>query len=436
MNAASTNVALGVGGGIAAYKSAELTRALMERGFAVEVIMTAAAEQFVRPLTFAALTGRKVQTNLFSAASPEDTLSSAIEHIRLAQENQILVIAPATADLLAKFAHGLADDLLTTMYLAFTGHVILAPAMNTNMWNHPATRENLRTLAGRGHVIVEPDDGLLACGMVGPGRLAEPERIAAVVANVAAGAAASVVDRGAANSIENAATPLRDLEGEVILITAGPTREPLDAVRYITNRSSGKMGYALAEEAHSRGARVVLISGPVNLTAPRGVEIERVQTASEMRHAVMKHLDESTMIVKAAAVADYHRANPPAKKEKKTAARLSLELDPTPDILAELGGKKGDRLLVGFAAETDNLIPEARRKLKTKNCDMIVANLVTPHTQGAEEDSTGFDSDENEVVLVTRSGESIPVRRAAKRLIARRIFDEMIKLRLVLHAGK
>jgi phosphopantothenoylcysteine decarboxylase/phosphopantothenate--cysteine ligase len=416
----------------------------MERGFAVEVIMTAAAEQFVRPLTFAALTGRKVQTNLFSAASPEDTLSSAIEHIRLAQENQILVIAPATADLLAKFAHGLADDLLTTMYLAFTGHVILAPAMNTNMWNHPATIENLRILAGRGHVIVEPDEGLLACGMVGPGRLAEPERIAAVVASVAASVSANVVGQGAANSIRNAAAPglvdsaLRDLEGEVVLITAGPTREPLDAVRYITNRSSGKMGYALAEEAQSRGARVVLISGPVNLTAPRGVEIERVQTASEMRQAVMKHLDESTMIVKAAAVADYHRANPPAKKEKKTAARLSLELDPTPDILAELGGKKGERLLVGFAAETDNLIPEARRKLETKNCDMIVANLVAPQgvTQGAGEDGIGFDSDENEVVLVTRSGESIPVRRAAKRLIAHRIFDEMIKLRLVLHAGK
>jgi phosphopantothenoylcysteine decarboxylase/phosphopantothenate--cysteine ligase len=443
VNVASANVALGVGGGIAAYKAAELARALMERGFAVEVIMTAAAEQFVRPLTFAALTGRKVQTNLFSAASPEDTLSSAIEHIRLAQENQILVIAPATADLLAKFAHGLADDLLTTMYLAFTGHVILAPAMNTNMWNHPATSENMRILAGRGHVIVEPDDGLLACGMVGPGRLADPERIATVVANVATRVAPNVVDQGTTNSIRNDAAapdlvdpPLQDLEGEVVLVTAGPTREPLDAVRYITNRSSGKMGYALAEEAHSRGARVVLISGPVNLPAPRGVEIERVQTASEMRQAVMKHLDESTMIVKAAAVADYHRANPPANKEKKTAARLSLELDPTPDILAELGGKKGDRLLVGFAAETDNLIAEARRKLETKNCDMIVANLVAPQTLGPEDDSIGFDSDENEVVLVTRSGESIPVRRAAKRLIARRIFDEMIKLRLVLHAGK
>src|SRR5216683_6375958 len=260
------NIALGVGGGIAAYKAAELARALMERGFIVEVVMTRAAEEFVRPLTFAALTGRKVLTHLFSAASAEDTLSSAIEHSRVAQDNQVLVIAPATADLLAKFAHGLADDLLTTAYLAYTGPVVLAPAMNVNMWNHPATRENLRVLRERGHVIVEPDDGALACGMVGPGRLAEPERIAEAVAAVA-----------------SAEKPRRDLEGETILITAGPTREPLDAVRYLSNRSSGKMGYALAEEAVARGARVVLVSGPVNLETPQGVEIVHVQTAAEMR---------------------------------------------------------------------------------------------------------------------------------------------------------
>src|SRR5579871_4495349 len=404
-------VALGVGGGIAAYKAAELARALMERGMTVEVVMTSAAEQFVRPLTFAALTGRKVLTNLFSAASAEDTLSSAIEHIRLAQDNQILVVAPATADLVAKFAHGLADDLLTTMYLAFTGRVILALAMNTNMWNHAATRENLRILRERGHVVIEPEEGVLACGMVGPGRLAEQERIADAVVNVS-----------------NAANRARDLEGETIVITAGPTQEPLDAVRYITNRSSGKMGYALAEEARSRGARVVLISGPVDLAEPAGIEVEHVRTAQEMREAVMKHLAESTMIIKAAAVADYHRSNPPRQKEKKTAARLSLELDPTPDILAELGKKKGDRLLVGFAAETENLVPEARRKLETKNCDMVVANLVS--AQGI-----GFESDENEVVLVLRTGDTVPVRRAAKRAVAGRIFDEMIKLRLALHTA-
>ena len=403
------NVALGVGGGIAAYKAAELARALMELGFPVQVVMTKAAEEFVRPLTFAALTGRKVVTGLFSAGSDEDTLSSSVEHIRVAQENQILVVAPATADLLAKFAHGLADDFLTTMYLAFTGRVVLAPAMNTNMWNHPATRENLRILRERGHVIVEPDDGILACGMVGPGRLAEPATIAAAVAALKT-------------------EVRRDLEGETVVLTAGPTQEPLDPVRYITNRSSGKMGYALAEDAAARGARVVLVSGPVNIPEPRGVEVVRVRTAVEMRKAVMDHLEEATIIIKSAAVADYHRANPPKQKVKKTAARMSLDLDPTPDILAEVGRKKGDRLLVGFAAETENLIEEAKRKLENKNCDMIVANLVS-------QEGIGFESDENEVVLVLRTGETIPVGRAPKREIAHRIFDEMIKLRLVLHSA-
>jgi phosphopantothenoylcysteine decarboxylase / phosphopantothenate---cysteine ligase len=415
------NVVLGVGGGIAAYKSVELARALMERGCSVEVIMTAAAEEFVRPLTFAALTGHKVVTGLFSAASAEDTLSSAIEHIRVAQENEVLVVAPATADLLAKFAHGIAGDFLSTMYLAFTGRVVLAPAMNTNMWNHPATRENVRLLRQRGHEIVEPEDGVLACGMVGPGRLADPQRIADLVA-------------GVAREQRNLESPRRDLEGETVLITAGPTQEPLDAVRYITNRSSGKMGYALAEEAAARGARVLLVSGPVNLEDPPGVETVRVRTAVEMSQAVMERLEQATIIVKAAAVADYHRANAPRIKEKKTAARLSLELDPTPDILAEVGTKKGDRLLVGFAAETDHLIEEARRKLESKNCDMVVANLVAQ--EGVGQDGTGFDSDENEVVLVLRSGETIPVPRAPKRSIARAIFDQMMKLRLVSHNSR
>ena len=409
----TTNVALGVGGGIAAYKAAELARALMERGFSVQVLMTRSAEEFIRPLTFAALTGRKVLTHLFGAASPEDTLASAIEHIRVAQENQVLVIAPATADLLAKLAHGLADDLLTTTYLAFTGPVVLAPAMNTNMWNHPATQENLKTLRSRGHMIIEPDEGILACGMVGPGRLAEPERIAEAV-------------RTAATSGRHAQS---DLDSETVLITAGPTQESLDSVRYLSNRSSGKMGYALAEAAVARGARVILVSGPVSLTAPAGVELIPVRTAEEMRKAVMDHLEQATIIVKSAAVADYHRANPPQQKVKKTAARLSLELDPTPDILAEAGRKKGDRLLVGFAAETENLIEEARRKLHSKNCDMVVANLVS-------QPGIGFESDENEVTLVLRTGETIPVPRASKATIAQRILDEMLKLRLVLHSAK
>ncbi|HEV8412948.1 MAG TPA: bifunctional phosphopantothenoylcysteine decarboxylase/phosphopantothenate--cysteine ligase CoaBC [Bryobacteraceae bacterium] len=407
----TTNVALGVGGGIAAYKAAELARALMERGFSVQVVMTRSAEEFVRPLTFAALTGRKVLTSLFSAASAEDTLSSAIEHIRVAQENQILVIAPATADLLAKLAHGLADDLLTTTYLAFTGPVVLAPAMNTNMWTHAATQENIRVLRARGHIIVEPDEGILACGMVGPGRLAEPEVIAQAVASI------------------TVAGSKRDLEGETVLITAGPTQEPLDPVRYLSNRSSGKMGYALAQAAAERGARVILVSGPVTLPAPARVELIPVRTAVEMRQAVMDHLEPATMVIKAAAVADYHRANPPRQKVKKTAARMSLELDPTPDILAEVGRKKGDRLLVGFAAETENLIEEARRKMQSKNCDMVVANLVS-------QPGIGFESDENEVTLVLRTGETIPVERTSKIIVAHRIFDQMMKLRLALHSAQ
>ena len=384
----------------------------MERGFTVDVIMTRAATEFIQPLTFAALTGRKVHTHLFSAVSSEDTLSTAIDHIGLAQDNQIFVVAPATADLIAKLAHGLADDLLTTAYLAFTGAVIVAPAMNTNMWSHPATRANLEALRARGHVIVEPDEGLLACGMVGPGRLADPSVIAEAV--VAA---------------SRAAAPRRDLDGEVILITAGPTQEPIDGVRYISNRSSGKMGYAIAEQAAARGARVILVSGPVNLAPPTGVETILVRTALEMRQAVMDRLSESSIVIKAAAVADYHVRNPPKQKIKKTPARMSLDLDPTPDILAEVGQKKEDRLLVGFAAETEHLVEEARRKMQRKNCDMVVGNLVS-------DAGAGFESDENEVVMVTRMGETIPVSRAPKREIARRILDQMVHLRLALHASR
>jgi len=422
------NVALGVGGGIAAYKSAELARELMARGFSVQVVMTAAAQEFIRPLTFAALTGNKVLTGLFSGATAEETLSSAMEHIRVAQEKQILVIAPATADLIAKLAHGLADDLLTTAYLAFTGPVVIAPAMNVNMWNHPATQANVKTLRGRGNHIVDPGEGELACGMVGAGRLAEPDEIAAFVSAVAGGPGAPSRDRlRSQTGAEASAIPIKhDLEGETILITAGPTQEPLDAVRYLSNRSSGKMGYALAEAAADRGARVILVTGPVHLTAPKGVDVIQVQTALEMRTAVMDHLEESSIVIKAAAVADYRRSDPPQQKVKKTAARMSLELDPTPDILAEVGKKKGDRLLIGFAAETENLVEEARRKLESKNCDMVVANLVS-------QTGTGFDSDENEVVLVLRTGENIQVSRASKRAIAERILDRMIQLRLALH---
>jgi phosphopantothenoylcysteine decarboxylase/phosphopantothenate--cysteine ligase len=403
------NVVLGVGGGIAAYKSAELARGLMERGIRIQVVMTDAAQRFITPLTFASLTGHKVITGLFGLGSSEETLSSAIEHIAVAQDNEILVIAPATADLLARLAHGLADDFLTTMYLAFTGRVVLAPAMNNNMWTHPATQENLAALRKRGHIIVEPEEGLLACGTTGPGRLAEPERIADVVAGLSFGS--------------------RDLEGETVLITAGPTQEPLDPVRFISNRSSGKMGYALAEAAAQRGAQVILVSGPVQLTQPHGVRVVHVRTALEMHDAVIEDLNEASIIVKAAAVADYHLAHVSPHKIKKTAMRMSLDLDPTLDILAELGRKKGDRLLIGFAAETQNLIESARQKMESKNCDMVVANLVN-------QEATGFEADENEVVLVLSTGETIPLSRAPKRVIADRIFDQVLKLRRALHAAQ
>src|SRR5579883_2365621 len=394
-------VLLGVGGGIAAYKAAELARLLMQGGHEVQVIQTAAAEEFIRPLTFAALTGRKVLTNLFA-------IESAIEHISVAQEHELLVVAPATADLLGKMANGLADDFLTTLYLAFTGPVVLAPAMNVNMWRHAATQANLETLRKRGHRMVEPESGYLACGMTGPGRLADPEAIA--------------------HAIEAEIRRRRDLDSEVVLLTAGPTQEPLDPVRYISNRSSGKMGYALAEAAAARGARVVLVSGPVHLPPPRGVELVPVRTAVEMRNAVMEHLGPATIVIKAAAVADFHLSKVPDQKVKKTAARISLELDPTPDILAEVGRKKGDRLLIGFAAETQNLQQEARRKLDSKNCDMVVGNLVG----GAD---SGFESDRNQVILALRTGETISLPRASKREIADRILDEAIKLRLALHAA-
>ena len=395
------NIILGMGGGIAVYKTADLARLLMQQGHQVQAVMTAAAQEFIRPLTFTSLTGRKTITDLWA-------VENVIEHIDLGQRSDLLLVAPATGDLVAKFAHGLAPDFLTALYLGFTGPVMLAPSMNVNMLEHPATQANLETLRRRGHRVIEPGTGYLACGMTGKGRMAEPEEIA--------------------GEVEREAHRRHDLEGEVVLVTAGPTQEPIDPVRYISNRSSGKMGYALAEIAVARGARVILISGPVNLAPPRGVETIGVRTAAEMREQVFAHLGPASIVVKAAAVADFHVSKVPDQKMKKTAARISLELDPTPDILAELGGKKGDRLLIGFAAETQNLQQEARRKLQSKNCDMVVGNLV-----GGD---TGFESDENEVVLVLSTGETIALPRARKWEIAGRIFDEVLKLRLALSAAQ
>jgi len=402
-------VVLGVGGGIAAYKAAELVRALQGRGHDVQVVMTKAAREFVQPLTFATLSGRKVITDLFASESPSETLSSAVEHISVAQENDVLLVAPATADLIAKFANGLADDFLSTLYLAFRGRVGLAPAMNSNMWDHPATQANLRTLRDRGCAVIEPDEGWLACGVVGAGRLPDPARIAEYV--------------------DSSIRVKQDLTGESFLITAGPTQEPIDPVRFISNRSSGKMGYAIAAAAQGRGAHVVLVSGPVNIPPPPRVELVSVRTAREMREAVLSRLERATVIVKAAAVADYYVAEVPRQKLKKTATRLSLELDPTPDILAEVGERKGDRLLIGFAAETQNLVEEARRKLVSKHCDMMVANLVG-------RDGLGFESNDNEVEMVTRAGQTAHAGPASKAEIAGRILDQIATLRLSLRAAE
>lgn len=384
-------VILGIGGGIAAYKAAELARALMERGLAVQAVMTPAAQEFIKPLTFTALTGHRTLTEMFVE-------EGAIEHIRIAQENEALVVAPATADLMARFAAGIANDLLTTLYLAFTGPVVLAPAMNVNMWRHAATQKNLETLRARGHVIVEPAEGALACGMVGPGRLADPKCIAEAVLAVL--------------------QPKRDLEGETVLVTAGPTQEAVDPVRFLSNRSSGKMGYAIAEAAARRGARVVLVSGPVSLPEPVGVRVVRVTTAAEMRAAVLAELEAASIVVKAAAVADYRPREVADHKIKKSGAAMTLELEATPDILAEIGSRKGNRLVAGFAAETGDPESEARRKLEAKNCDMVVGNHI----------GTAFASDENEVVLVTRAG-ATRLPRMSKREVADCIFDHLLALR-------
>jgi phosphopantothenoylcysteine decarboxylase/phosphopantothenate--cysteine ligase len=403
----SIKITLGVSGGIACYKSAELVRLFTERGHAVQVVMTDNAQKFISPLTFAALTGKKVITGLFSEASGEAVLDSAIEHIGIAQQTEVLVIAPATANVLARFANGLSDDFLTTTYLAYSGPVVVAPAMNTVMWDHPATRKNIATLRERGVRVVEPGSGSLACGMTGPGRLAELESIVAAV--------------------EEIANPLRDLAGETVLITAGPTQEAVDPVRFLTNRSSGKMGYALAAEAQSRGARVILVSGPVAIEPPVGCEIVRVATAEEMRNAVVDALPDASIVVMAAAVADFRPVAPPTSKIKKRDAGLSITLEPTPDILLEVGRVKGNRFVIGFAAETDDLHKNALQKLTAKNCDMIVANPVGPTAGGL-----GFDSAENRGWLFSVAGDPVELPQMSKREMAARIFDRALAQRATL----
>jgi phosphopantothenoylcysteine decarboxylase/phosphopantothenate--cysteine ligase len=401
-------ITLGVTGGVAAYKAAELVRRLQQDGFTVQVVMTRSAREFVAPLTFAALSGQKVITDLFAESGGEANLESAIEHIAVAQRTDLLLVAPATADVIAKFARGIADDFLTTLHLASTAPVVVAPAMNVNMWNHPATQENLEMLRARGVHVVQPDEGYLACGMTGPGRLAGQEAIVATVRQVL--------------------KLQRDFEGETVLVTAGPTCEDLDPVRYITNRSSGKMGYAVAEAAARRGARVVLISGPTSLDTPAGVERVNVRTAVEMQNLVRQNFASASVGIFAAAVADYRPSEPLSQKIKRTKEPLMVRLEPNPDILAGIAAEKGARLVVGFAAETDHVAENARKKLSAKNADLIVANDVT--AEGA-----GFDLDTNVVTLFARDGRDLALPKMTKREVAERILDEVARLRSTLRAA-
>ena len=393
-------VALGVSGGIAAYKAAEIVRLLQDREIRVQVIMTQAAQEFVRPLTFAALSGEKVITGMFEAGNAEPNIDSAVEHIAVAQSIDALVVAPATSDILAKFAQGIASDFLTTLYLATTAPVIVAPAMNVNMWNHPATQANVEILRRRGVKIVEPDSGYLACGMIGPGRLAANESIVAAVMQ-ALGAS-------------------QDLAGEAVLITAGPTHERIDPVRYITNRSSGRMGYALAEAALRRGARVLLVTGPTAIVPPNAAEVTRVETAEQMRNAVLQLFPQATIVIKTAAVSDYRPKAAAGQKLKRTGP-LSLELEPTTDILADLAAKKTTQLIVGFAAETENVLENARKKLARKSLDAIVVNDVS-------REGVGFDSDRNAVTILTPD-ELVEIPETTKWEVAQRVLDQIVKLR-------
>jgi len=392
-------VALGVSGGIAAYKAAEIVRLLQDRGVRVQVIMTRAAQEFIRPLTFAALSGEKVITEMFSAENEPPNIDSAVEHISVAQSIDALLVAPATADVLAKFAHGIANDFLSTLYLATTVPVVIAPTMNVNMWNHEATQANLEILKKRGVKIVEPDSGYLACGMVGPGRLAENESIVAAMMEVL----------GAQ----------QDLAGETVLITAGPTREKIDPVRYITNRSSGRMGYAIAEAALRRGGRVLLVSGPTALTAPGAAEITRVESAEEMSQAALKLLPHSSIVIKTAAVSDYRPKATATQKIKRTGS-MSLELEPTADIVAEIARLRESQIVIGFAAETQNALENARKKLTSKSLDAIVVNDVS-------REGIGFDSDRNAVTIITHD-EVIEVAETTKWDVAQRVLDQAVRL--------
>jgi phosphopantothenoylcysteine decarboxylase/phosphopantothenate--cysteine ligase len=389
-------VVVGLSGGIACYKAAELVRALVREGASVRVMMTAAAQEFVTALTLQTLSGHPVATHTFDL-----TQESQIGHIQLADAADVVVIAPATANVIGKIANGIGDDLVTTVLLATRAPVVLAPAMNVNMYENPIVQGNLSRLRGGGFRIVEPGEGFLACGWEGKGRLADLDVLLA--------------------EIERTLSP-QDLHGERVLVTAGPNREAIDPVRFISNRSTGKMGFAIAAGAWRRGADVTLVAGPTALPTPHGVRRCDVSSAEEMRQAVVAAFDDASFLFMAAAVADYRPARVAQEKLKKGSGRLALELDRTVDILAELAPRKGDRFVVGFAAETEQVIANAKRKLEEKNLDLIVANDVA----GSQ---TGFAVDTNAVTMIDRSGhhESVPL--MSKDAVADRIIDQAIGLK-------
>jgi len=387
------SVLLGVTGGIAAYKSAALARLLRERGADVHVVMTEGATRFIGPDTFAALTGNPVHTGLFEQ-------TESVLHVRLAREAHVAVVAPATANVIAKLALGLADDLLSSALLEYRGPLVVAPAMHSGMHAAPATQTNLETLRARGVSLVGPVEGPLAAGDTGMGRMSEPEEIAgAVEAAVGAG----------------------DLVGRHVLVTAGPTHEPIDAVRFVGNRSSGRMGYAIASEAAARGAAVTLVSGPTHLPDPPGARVVRVETAAEMRAAVGLAAEDADAVVMAAAVADFRPTDPSAEKLKKDAGPPEVRLEPVADILRELGERKGGRVLVGFAAETSDVEAGGRAKLEGKNLDLLVANEVG-------RPGTGFDAETNRAAILSRAGDDQPMRDWTKRELAAAIVDRLAKL--------
>jgi len=390
------DIILGVTGGIAAYKGAELVRQLTRKGANVHVVMTRNAQEFITPLTFETLSGNPVQTDLFSLFG-----GSKIGHVALADMADVVVIAPATANIIGKVAHGIADDFLSTMVMATKSPVLFAPSMNVNMWGSVAVQRNVATLKQAGYHFIGPEEGDLACEAIGQGRLA---------------AVADIVDHIEDLFVE------KDLAGNHLLITAGPTHEPIDPVRFITNRSSGRMGFALAKGAQRRGADVILISGPTHLPVPRrNVRFVPVRTASEMRDAVLEHYKGCSAIIKAAAVSDYRPKSLSSQKLKKMGARTSLELERNPDIIGEIGSAKGDRVLVGFAAETEDLMANAREKLRKKHLDLIVANDVS-------QSDSGFETETNRVVIIDSTGEVESLPLMSKDEVANKVLDRVVKI--------